>query len=58
VSYLFITHNIGVVEVMAAEVVVMQGGEVVEQGAANTVLRTPAGAYTRTLLAAVPRLKA
>jgi ABC-type dipeptide/oligopeptide/nickel transport system ATPase component len=38
--------------------VVMQGGEVVEQGAANTVLRTPAGAYTRTLLAAVPRLKA
>jgi peptide/nickel transport system ATP-binding protein len=58
VSYLFITHNIGVVEVMADEVVVMQGGTVVEQGAAETVLRAPAEGYTRSLLAAVPRLRA
>jgi len=58
VSYLFITHNIGVVEVMADEVVVMQGGAVVEQGASNAVLRAPREAYTQQLLAAVPRLSA
>ena len=56
VSYLFITHNIGVVEVMADEVVVMQGGAVVEQGASSAVLRAPREAYTQQLLAAVPRL--
>jgi len=56
VSYLFITHNIGVVEVMADEVVVMQGGRVVEQGAVDAVLGAPRQAYTRQLLAAVPRL--
>ena len=43
---------------MADEVVVMQGGTVVEQGAAETVLRAPAEGYTRSLLAAVPRLRA
>jgi peptide/nickel transport system ATP-binding protein len=56
VSYLFITHNIGVVEVMADTVLVMQGGRVVEQGAAGQVLGSPTSAYTRQLLAAVPRL--
>ncbi|MCW5635867.1 MAG: ABC transporter ATP-binding protein, partial [Rubrivivax sp.] len=56
VSYLFITHNIGVVEFMADRVVVMQGGRLVEQGACADVLERPAHAYTRQLLAAVPRL--
>jgi peptide/nickel transport system ATP-binding protein len=56
VSYLFITHNIGVVEVMADEVVVMRGGAVVEAGPTGHVLRTPQQPYTRALLAAVPRL--
>jgi peptide/nickel transport system ATP-binding protein len=56
VSYLFITHNIGVVEVMADEVVVMRGGRVVEAGPTGHVLRTPQQPYTRALLAAVPRL--
>ena len=56
VSYLFITHNIGVVEVMADEVVVMQGGVVVEQGASGAVLRAPREAYTQQLLSAVPRV--
>jgi peptide/nickel transport system ATP-binding protein len=58
VSYLFITHNIGVVEVMADEVVVMQAGRVVEQGEARAVLGAPREDYTRQLLAAVPRLAA
>jgi peptide/nickel transport system ATP-binding protein len=57
-SYLFITHNIGVVEYIADEVAVMQAGRVVEQGPSERVLGSPSHAYTRTLLAAVPRLQA
>jgi peptide/nickel transport system ATP-binding protein len=56
VAYLFITHNIGVVEYIADEVAVMRGGRLVEAGDAGTVLGHPAQAYTRQLLAAVPRL--
>jgi peptide/nickel transport system ATP-binding protein len=56
-SYLFITHNIGVVEYIADEVAVMQAGRIVEQGTSEQVLGSPAHAYTRTLLAAVPRLQ-
>ena len=55
-SYLFITHNIGVVEFIADEVAVMQAGRIVEQGDCARVLEQPAHAYTRALLAAVPRL--
>jgi peptide/nickel transport system ATP-binding protein len=55
-GYLFITHNIGVVEYVADEVAVMQAGHIVEQGACTQVLQRPAHDYTRTLLAAVPRL--
>ena len=58
VSYLFITHNIGVVEYIADHVAVMQGGRIVEAGDANAVLSHPKSAYTRTLLAAVPRIDA
>ncbi|UCH18534.1 MAG: dipeptide ABC transporter ATP-binding protein [Burkholderiales bacterium] len=57
VSYLFITHKIGVVEYLADDVVVMQAGRVAEQGAAQDVLYRPQAAYTKTLLAAVPRLQ-
>ena len=56
-SYLFITHNIGVVEYIADEVAVMQAGRIVEQGASEAVLQRPQHEYTRTLLAAVPRLQ-
>ena len=55
-SYLFITHNIGVVEYIADEVAVMRAGSIVEQGRCDTVLRQPRQAYTRELLAAVPRI--
>ncbi|MDE1927656.1 MAG: ABC transporter ATP-binding protein, partial [Burkholderiales bacterium] len=55
-SYLFITHNIGVVEYIADRVAVMQRGRIEEQGPCARVLAEPATAYTRTLLAAVPRL--
>lgn len=52
---LFITHNMGVVSYLADQVAVMQRGQLVEQGPAAQVLEQPAHAYTRTLLAAVPR---
>ena len=56
VSYLFITHNIGVVEYIADRIVVMKAGRVEEQGACADVLHAPSRDYTRQLLAAVPRL--
>ncbi|MGL6108756.1 MAG: ABC transporter ATP-binding protein [Rubrivivax sp.] len=55
-SYLFITHNIGVVEYIADHVAVMRAGAIVEYGACADVLGRPAHEYTRTLLAAVPRI--
>ncbi len=57
VSYLFITHNIGVVEYIADKVVVMQQGRIEEAGTSDEVLSQPQSAYTRTLLAAVPRIE-
>jgi peptide/nickel transport system ATP-binding protein len=58
VSYLFITHNIGVVEYIADHVAVMQKGRIEEAGTTESVLSTPQSSYTRTLLAAVPRIRA
>jgi peptide/nickel transport system ATP-binding protein len=55
-SYLFITHNIGVVEYIADEVAVMRAGRIEEQGSVERVLGAPQTGYTRTLLDAVPRL--
>jgi peptide/nickel transport system ATP-binding protein len=56
-AYLFITHNLGVVEYLADEVAVMRGGRIVEAGPSERVLARPAHDYTRALLAAVPRLQ-
>jgi peptide/nickel transport system ATP-binding protein len=55
-SYLFITHNIGVVEYIADEVAVMRAGRIVEAGQAQALLTAPQVDYTRELLEAVPRL--
>jgi len=57
VAYLFITHNFGVVEYLAHDIAVMQGGKLVESGAARQVLERPQHAYTQALLKAVPRLR-
>ena len=56
VSDLFITHNIVVVEYITDHVAVMRAGRIVEQGPCADVLQRPVDDYTRTLLAAVPRL--
>jgi len=57
VSYLFITHNIGVVEYIADEVAVMNRGRIEEAGSVAAVLDSPSAHYTRTLLDAVPRIE-
>ena len=53
-AYLFISHNMAVIEYMADEIAVMYLGRIVERGAAAEVLRDPRHPYTRSLLAAVP----
>ncbi|TAK72494.1 MAG: ABC transporter ATP-binding protein [Betaproteobacteria bacterium] len=55
-AYLFITHNIAVVEYLAHEVAVMYLGRIVERGTVDEVLRTPRHPYTQALLSAVPTL--
>jgi ABC-type glutathione transport system ATPase component len=57
VAYLMITHDISIARAFADRVAVMMRGELVEVGAAATVLRTPAHEYTRRLVAAVPALE-
>ncbi|MEV7547042.1 ABC transporter ATP-binding protein, partial [Streptomyces sp. NPDC089915] len=55
---LLVTHDVGVAAESVDALLVMRGGTVVERGPAAEVLTTPAAPYTRTLLAAVPRLDA
>ncbi|MES2031304.1 MAG: ABC transporter ATP-binding protein [Pseudomonadota bacterium] len=57
-AVLFITHDFGVVAEIADRVVVMQHGNVVEQGAVKDVLTDPQHPYTQQLIAAVPPLTA
>jgi peptide/nickel transport system ATP-binding protein len=57
-SVMFITHDFGVVAEIADRVIVMEKGNLVEQGPADVVLNTPAHLYTKRLIAAVPRMTA
>ena len=56
-SVLLITHDFGVVAEIGDEVAVMRNGEIVERGTVQQVLGNPQHDYTRTLLAAVPKLE-
>lgn len=55
-SYLFITHNIGVVDYLAHRVAVMYLGRIVEQGTREQVLDSAKHPYTQALLSAVPEI--
>ncbi|HWK47467.1 MAG TPA: ABC transporter ATP-binding protein [Stellaceae bacterium] len=51
-AYLFISHDLRVVRALADEVIVMQGGRIVEAGAADAVFAAPRHEYTQALLSA------
>ena len=55
-SYLFISHHLGVVRHVSDRVLVMKDGWVVEQGAVDDIFERPQHEYTRELLAAIPRI--
>lgn len=55
-TYLFITHNLSVVEYLADEVAVMYLGRIVERGTTEEIFDGPKHPYTRALLSAVPKI--
>ena len=55
-SYLFITHDLSIIRLIADEVAVMKEGKIVELGEVNLVMDYPKEAYTQKLLAAAPHL--
>jgi len=56
VAYVFISHNLAVVEMIADEVLVMYLGKVVEQAPKPSLFASPRHPYTRALLASTPRI--
>ncbi|MBG6183115.1 peptide/nickel transport system ATP-binding protein [Arthrobacter sp. CAN_A214] len=57
-SYLFISHDLGVIHHVSDDVLVMKDGRVVEAGTASSLFTNPTTDYTRALLAAVPEMPA
>src|SRR5678816_3069788 len=56
VAYIFISHNLAVVELIADEVLVMYLGKVVERASKRELFAMPRHPYTRALLASTPRI--
>jgi peptide/nickel transport system ATP-binding protein len=56
VSYLFITHDLSIIPMIADEVAVMKEGKIVEQGLVEEVMEDPQHPYTQKLLASAPKL--
>ena len=55
-TFLFITHNLAVVEYLADEVCVMEKGKIVERGTADQIFDAPQQDYTKRLLSSIPSL--
>ena len=57
IAYLFISHDLGVVNHLADDVLVMKDGEIVESGPVDEIFDNPQAGYTRSLArAAIPRI--
>lgn len=56
-TYLFVTHNLAVVDYLADEVCVMEKGKIIERGMVEDVFDHPQHATTQRLLAAVPKVE-
>ena len=56
IAYLFVSHDMGVVERIAHRIAVLYAGQLVEMGPSSQVLSEPQHSYTRKLMAAVPSL--
>lgn len=56
-SIIIVSHDLGVISAVADSVLVLKDGKTAEYGSARDILKNPQNAYTRELLAAVPRLK-
>lgn len=57
-SYIFISHDLAVIKVMADYVMVMRHGEIIEEGITNDIFERPKESYTRNLIASSFNLKA
>ncbi len=55
-SILLITHNFGIVSGFADQVAVMRQGQILEQGAAQNILKNPGHQYTKALIECIPKL--
>ena len=53
-TYLFVSHDLSVVQNIANRVIVMKSGEIVEQGKAKQILTKPKKNYTKSLVEAIP----
>ncbi len=53
-TYLFISHDLGVVKFMSDEISVMQNGKIVENGTADSIYKSPQTEYTRQLIKSIP----
>ncbi|OUL19015.1 ABC transporter ATP-binding protein [Nostoc sp. 106C] len=53
-TYIFISHDLSVVKFMSDRILVMNRGQIVEQGTAESIYREPQEEYTQNLIAAIP----